>query len=103
MGEISERWLTTWVTSTDNIDHIVTDEENVIGGRTYYGTRRAICGVEFHTGSMETPPGWTCQECFDICRAHTRAYLAEKLRDIPQGRKRVSPWRRLIDCLLYRR
>lgn len=95
-------WYTTWITSLDNVDHVVTDEENVVCAREKRGTRRAVCGVEFRPGPMDAPPGWTCRACQEICRINARAHRAEKLTTESRKRARRSPRQRVTSRLLRR-
>lgn len=51
--------FTTWLTSTDRIDHAVSDEQ-------FYDHRpepEAVCGVVIMLAPMETPPGPRCVRC----------------------------------------
>ncbi|QUQ71171.1 hypothetical protein [Kutzneria sp. CA-103260] len=66
--------FTTWLTSTDRIDHAVTDEQ-------FYDNRpepEAVCGAVITLATMETLPGPHCARC--------AAFLAarESLRDLDQ-------------------
>lgn len=75
-----EKIFTTWLTSTDRVDHAVTDEE-------FYVNRpepEAVCGAVITLAPMETPPGPRCARC--------TAYLTarESLRDLEQ---RIDPHR----------
>ncbi len=69
-----EKIFTTWLTSTDRIDHAVADEE--------FAARSpepgAVCGAVITLAPMETPPGPRCARC--------SAFLAarESLRDLEQ-------------------
>jgi len=84
-----ERLFTTWLTSTDRVDHAVTDEE--------FHDRRpepeAVCGAVITLAPMEAPPGPHCAQC--------TAYLAARasLRDLPQ---RLDPHRHRRPCWLAR-
>lgn len=84
-----ERLFTTWMTSTDGVDHAVTDEE--------FHDRRpepeAVCGAVIMLASMEAPPGPRCARC--------TAFLAARdtLRDLPQ---RLDPHRHRRPCWLAR-
>lgn len=95
LPETTEHRYTTWMTSRDNIDHAVTDEENVAGHREHRGTRRAVCGTEFLTALLETPPGWTCQDCQKAILDNARSRRIQELRKGSEKRRR-STRRRLI-------
>jgi hypothetical protein len=81
--------FTTWLTSTDRIDHAVTDEEFT----THSPEPEAVCGAVITLAPMETPPGPRCGRC--------SAFLAarESLRDLEQ---RIEPHRRRRPCWLDR-
>lgn len=73
-----EKLYTTWMTSTNGVDHAITDE-------AFTAQRpepETVCGKVVYLAPMETPPGPRCAQC--------TAFLAarESLRDLPQ-----TPWR----------
>lgn len=88
-----DKIFTTWLTSTDRVDHAVTDEE--FTART--PEPKAVCGAVILLAPMETPPGPRCARC--------AAFLAarESMRDLEQ---RIDPsrhWRpSWIGRLLHR-
>ncbi|MFC0436617.1 hypothetical protein [Kutzneria buriramensis] len=75
-----QKLFTAWMTSTDRVDHAVSDEE--------FAANRpepeAMCGAVIMLASMETPPGPRCARC--------TAFLAarESLRGLEQ---RLDPHR----------
>lgn len=75
------RIFTTWLTSTDRVDHAVTDEE-------FHDNRpepEAVCGAVITLAPLETPPGPRCARCTAFLMAR------ESFRDLSQ---RLDPHRR---------
>jgi hypothetical protein len=72
--------FTTWLTSTDRVDHAVTDEQ-------FHDNRpepEAVCGAVIMLAPMEAPPGPRCARCTAFLTAR------ESLRDLEQ---RLDPHR----------
>lgn len=91
---------TVWITSLENVDHVVTDEENATAARDNRGTRHAICGTEFRPAAMATPPGWTCRNCLTICQVQARAHRARQISGGAAARASGKRGRRLVPRLL---
>ena len=83
--------FTTWLTSTDRIDHAVTDEQ-------FHDNRpepEAVCGAVIMLAPMETPPGPRCARCATFLTAR------ESLRGLE---KPANPcWPSWPDRILHRR
>ena len=77
-----ERLFTAWLTSTDRVDHAVTDEEFT----EHRPEPEAVCGAVIMLAPMETPPGPHCARCM--------AFLAawESLRDLDQLPRALPTW-----------
>lgn len=103
MADVDEVFYTSWITSLDNVDHLVTDRENATGARENRGTRQAVCGAEFRPGPMEIPPGWTCRDCLRVCQAHARAHRALQLIKRSSERDGIDRRKRIMARLLGRR
>jgi hypothetical protein len=88
-----DRVFTTWLTSTDRVDHAVTDEEFT----AHTPEPEAVCGAVILLAPMETPPGPYCARCMAFLAAR------ESLRDLDQrlgaSRHRRSSW---VGRLLHR-
>ena len=88
-SRVPERLFTTWMTSTDRVDHAVTDEQ--------FAANRpepeAVCGQVIYLAPMETPPGPRCARCIAFLTAR------ESLRDLDQ---RIEPHRHRRPSLLGR-
>lgn len=69
-----KRIFTTWLTSTDGVDHAVTDEEF----HDHRPEPKAVCGAVIMLTPMETPPGPHCARCTAFLTAR------ESMRDLDQ-------------------
>lgn len=76
----AERLFTAWFTSTDGLDHAVTDEEF----HDHRPEPEAVCGAVILLAPMEWAPGPRCPRCVAFLRAR------ESLRDLDD---RVNPHR----------
>lgn len=76
----AERLFTVWFTSTDGLDHAVTDEEF----HDHRPEPEAVCGAVILLAPMEWAPGPRCPRCVAFLRAR------ESLRDLDD---RVNPHR----------
>lgn len=81
-----ERLFTTWLTSTDRVDHAVTDEEFT----AHTPEPEAVCGVVILLAPMETPPGPHCARCTAFLLA--RESLPDLDQRINQSRHRRAGW-----------
>ncbi|MFI9382504.1 hypothetical protein [Kutzneria sp. NPDC052558] len=76
----SEKVFTSWLTSTDRIDHAVTDEAFAAQSPE----PEAVCGAVITLAPMEAPPGPCCARCVAFLNAR------ESLRTLEQ---RIQPHR----------
>jgi hypothetical protein len=86
MTTLPDRIFTTWLTSTDRIDHAVTDEE-------FHDNRpepEAVCGAVIMLAPMETPPGPRCARCTAFLTA--RASLRDLEQRLDSHRHRRPSW-----------
>jgi len=104
MTPTNERLFTTWVTSLDQVDHAVTDEEfaaRLIEGR---GVFVAVCGMSFLPGPMEGVPGPPCGSCVDVVQNAAEALRkSQEAMNAPHespetGRSRRGWLSRLLGC-----
>ena len=84
-----EKIFTAWLTSTDRVDHAVTDEEFT----AHRPEPEAVCGAVIMLAPMETPPGPRCARCSAFLVAR------ESLRAMEQ---RIDPHRHRRPCWLSR-
>ena len=86
-----QRIFTTWLTSTDGVDHAVTDEEF----HDHRPEPKAVCGAVIMLAPMETPPGLHCARCTAFLAA--RASMRGLDRRLGIHRHRRPSW---LDRLL---
>jgi hypothetical protein len=90
---VRQRIFTTWLTSTDRVDHAVTDEE-------FHDNRpepEAVCGAVITLAPMETPPGPRCARCTAFLTApESLRDLSQRLEPTPHRRRRRSWLGRLL-------
>jgi len=87
-----ERIFTTWLTSTDRVDHAVTDEQ-------FHDNRpepAAVCGDVILLAAMETPPGPHCPRCTAFLLA--RESLSTMDQRLSVHRHRRPSW---LDRILH--
>jgi predicted anti-sigma-YlaC factor YlaD len=88
-----DKLFTTWLTSTDRVDHAVTDEEFT----AHTPEPEAVCGAVILLAPMEAPPGPRCARCTAFLCAR------DSLRDLQQriilSRRRRPGW---LGRLLHR-
>ncbi|REH50055.1 hypothetical protein BCF44_104323 [Kutzneria buriramensis] len=78
--------FTTWLTSSDRVDHAVTDEQ-------FHDNRpepETVCGVTILLAPMETPPGPRCARCTAFLAA--RASLSGLEQRLDPHRHRRTSW-----------
>jgi len=82
----TEKIFTMWLTSTDRVDHAVTDE----AFHDHRPEPEAVCGAVIMLAPMETPPGPRCARCTAFLTA--RASLRDLEQRIDLHRHRRPSW-----------